>query len=200
MKLESLKFKSAGLFSVSLEGCPPVLLDDVSVYKLGLSEGMEIDCELFEKICTLSGQEGAKRAAARLLTAGMKTETELRQKLRQKGFEQDEIDYAVESFKTNGFIDDRQYAESYIKDALRFKKYSVRMIRQKLMLKGIDREIVAELTEGLDDSEQLYAIIESELRKNPDQKGLEKLKRRLYSKGFGLWDINRILGEFEYET
>ena len=200
MKLESLKFKSAGLFSLKLEGCPSMMLDDVSVYRLGLSEGMEIDGELFEKICILSGREGAKRAAARLLTAGMKTETELSQKLRLKGFEKADIDAALETFKENGFIDDRQYAESYIKDALRLKKYSVRMIRQKLALKGIDRETVSELTAELDDFEQLYALIESELRKNPDKKGIERLKRRLIGKGFGLWDINKVLGEFEYET
>lgn len=200
MKLEGLKFKAAGLFSVKLEGCPSMMLEDVSVYRMGLSEGMEIDEELFENICTLSGQEGAKRAAARLLTVGRKTETELRHKLKQKGFEQEHIDCAAEMFKKSGIIDDREYAESYIKDAVRLKKYSVRMIRQKLALKGIDREVVAELTSELDDSQQLYAIIESELKKSPDEKGLERLKRRLYSKGFGLWDINRILGEFEYET
>lgn len=200
MKLEKLKFKTAGLFSVTLEDCPPMLLDDVSVYKLGLTEGMEVNEELFEKIFRLSGQEGAKRAAARLLTAGRKSESELRQKLRQKGFDNADIDYAAQMFKTNGFLDDRDYAASYIKDAVRLKKYSVRMIRQKLALKGIDREIIAELTEGLDDSEQLYSLIESELRKCPDKKGLEKLKRRLCGKGFGLWDINKILGEFEYET
>ena len=191
MKLEGLKFKAAGLFSVKLEGCPSMMLEDVSVYRLGLSEGMEIDEELFENICTLSGQEGAKRAAARLLTVGRKTETELRHKLKQKGFEQEHIDCAAEMFKKSGIIDDREYAESYIKDAVRLKK---------LALKGIDREVVAELTSELDDSQQLYAIIESELKKSPDEKGLERLKRRLYSKGFGLWDINRILGEFEYET
>lgn len=200
MKLESLKFKSAGLFSVKLEDCPPMMLDDVSVYKLGLTAGMEIDEKLFEKICTLSGREGAKRAAARLLTAGMKTRTELEQKLRLKGFEKADIDCAVQLFKSSGFIDDRQYAESYIKDAISLKKYSVRMIRQKLTIKGIDRETIAELTADLNDFSQLYAIIESELRKTPDKKGIERLKRRLCGKGFGLWDINKVLGEFEYET
>ena len=200
MKLESLKFKSSGLFSVVIDGGPHIYLDDVSVYRLRLKEGMEISEELFEQIFTLSGQEGAKRAAARLLTAGRKSESELRQKLRLKGFESRHIDAAAEMFKKNGIIDDREYARSYVKDAVTLKKYSVRMIRQKLALKGIDRETVAELTAELDDFPQLYALIESELKKCPDQKGIERLKRRLGTKGFGLWDINKVLGEFEYET
>lgn len=200
MKLERLKFKSSGLFSVSLEDCPPMVLDDVSVYRLGLKEGMEVDGELFEKICTLSGQEGAKRAAARLLTAGRKTELEVRQKLRLKGFGQEDIDCAVAIFLKNGIINDREYAADYIKDAVRLKKYSIRQIGQKLALKGIDRETVAELTKGLTDDNQLYALIESELKRCPDKKGVERLKRRLCSKGFSLWDINRVLGEYDYET
>ena len=200
MKLEKLKFGASGLFSVVIDDNPPIYLDDMSVYKLGLKEGIEVSDALFEEICTLSGREGAKRAAARLLTAGRKTKADLCQKLRLKGFSQEDIDFAVDFYEKNGFLDDRDYAQCYVKDAVNLKKYSVRMIRQKLMLKGIDRELISELTAELDDFSQLYALIESELKKCPDKKGIEKLKRRLCTKGFGLWDINKVLGEFEYET
>lgn len=200
MKLKRLKFKSAGLFMVVIDDNPPLFLDDVSVYRLGLKEGMDVTEELFEKICTLSGQEGAKRAAARLLTAGKKSESELRQKLKMKGFAPEDIDSAVGLFKKSEMLSDRDYAQSYVKDAVNLKKYSVRMIRQKLTLKGIDGEIIRELTAELDDFAQLYALIESELNKCPDKKGIERLKRRLCGKGFSLWDINKVLGEFDYET
>lgn len=200
MKLFALKFKASGLFSVVIDDNPPLLLDDMSVYKLGLKEGMEVSEELFEKICIFSGREGAKRAAARILTAGRKSRADLSQKLRLKGFSRDDIDFAIDLFEKNGFIDDRGYAESFVKDAVNLKKYSVRMIRQKLMQKGIDRETISSITAELDDFGQLYALIETELAKSPDKKGLEKLKRRLCSKGFDLWDINKVLGEFEYET
>ena len=200
MKLLKLKFKSSGLFLLTIDDNSPIFLDDMSVYRLGLKEGMDISDELFEKICTISGREGAKRAAARILTAGRKSEAELRQKLRLKGFSAEDIDAATEMFVKNGILNDDDYAKSYIKDAINLKKYSVRMIRQKLALKGIDRETVQRLTAELDDFAQLYYLIESELKKCPDKKGIEKLKRRLLSKGFGLWDINKVLGEFEYEA
>ena len=185
---------------LTIDDNPPIFLDDMSVYRLGLKEGMDISDELFEKICTISGREGAKRAAARILTAGRKSEAELRQKLRLKGFSAEDIDAATEMFVKNGILNDDDYAKSYIKDAVNLKKYSVRMIRQRLALKGIDRETVQRLTAELDDFAQLYLLIESEFKKCPDKKGIEKLKRRLLSKGFGLWDINKVLGEFEYEA
>lgn len=200
MKLEKLKFKALGLFLVAIDDNPPLYLDDVSVYKLGLKEGMEVSDELFEKICTQSGREGAKRAAARFLTAGRKTKADLKSKLKMKGFAHEDIDFAIDLFEKSGMLDDRDYAECYVKDAVKLKKYSVRMIRQKLALKGIDWELISELTAELDDFSQLYALIESELKRCPDKKGIEKLKRRLCGKGFSLWDINKVLGEFEYET
>lgn len=200
MKLNRLKLKSGNMFSVTLEGCPPMILEDISVYRLGLKEGMEISEELFEEICTTSGREGAKYAATRLLAAGRKTKSELKQRLRQKGFSSEDIDSATETFVNIGIVDDRSYAEMFVKDAVNLKKYSVRQIKQKLALKGIDREIIGEVMLEIDDFTQLYAIIESELSKSPDNNGLEKLKRRLYSKGFSLWDINKVLGEYEYET
>lgn len=177
-----------------------MILDDVTVYRLGLSENMEVDEELFEKISTLSAQEGAKQAAGRMLAAGRKTESEIRQKLRQKGFDDESIRSAAELFKKGGILNDSDYAEAYIKDAVHLKKYSVRMIKQKLYQKGVDRETVEELTAELDDFAQLFALAESEMRKNPDENDLLKFKRRLFNKGFNLSDINKVLGEFENET
>ena len=200
MKLEKLKFRSGNIFSVRLEGCEPMILDDVSVYRLGLSENMEIDEELFEKIRTLSGREGAKQSAGRMLAAGRKTECEIWRKLRQKGFDDESIESAAELFKKGGILNDGEYAEAYIKDAVALKKYSVRMIKQKLYQKGIDREMVELLTAELDDYDQLYRLTESEMRKSPDETDLLRFKRRLCSKGFNLSDINEVLGEFENET
>ena len=200
MKVEGLKYKSGNLFWVTVSDHPPFILDDVSVYKLGLAEGKEVSQELFEEISRLAGQEGAKYAAARILSAGRKTEFEIKQRLRQKGFSSEDISSAAEMFKKSGIINDEQYAASYIKDAVNLKKYSIRQIKMKLMQKGIDKEIISMLTADIDDFPQLYKLVENEMAKNPDKKETERFKRRLSSKGFSLWDINKVIGEFENET
>ena len=199
MKIERLKFKSGNLFSVTVTDNPPFVLDDISVYKLGLAEGKEVSDELFEEIVKISGQEGAKYAAARMLTAGRKTELEIIQRLRQKGFTDENIKSATELFKKSGVLNDEQYAAAYIKDAVNLKKYSVRQIRMKLMQKGIDRQVISTLAAKLDDFPQLYKLVETQMSKNPDKKDMEKFKRRLCGKGFSLWDINKVVGEFENE-
>ena len=198
MKLESLKFRSGNLFYVTVSDNEGFYLEDISVYKLGLKEGMEISDELLAQMKEISAEEGAKRAAARLLSSGRKTVFELKQKLKQKGFDEESIDSAVDMFIKNGFLDDREYAHAYVKDAESFKKYSVRQIKQKLMQKGIDSAIINEVCADLEDTDQLRKLVEREMC--PDKKGIENLKRRLYSKGFSLGDIVRAIGEFENEA
>lgn len=200
MKLSELKFKSGNLFWINAEGEDGFYLEDISVYKLGLKEGMEISDELFAEMKEISMAEGAKRAAARILSSGRKTVFELRQKLKQKGFDGKSINLAVELFLKNGFLNDREYAAAYVKDAETFKKYSVRQIKQKLMQKGIPGEIISEVCADMEDTNSLYELVRREMEKCPDKKAIEKLKRRLYSKGFSPSDIIRAVGEFENET
>ena len=200
MKLESLKFRSGNLFYITVSGFDGFYLEDISVYRLGLKEGMEISEELFEKMKQISSEEGAKRVAARLLSSSRKTVFELKQKLRQKGFDGTSIDAAAEMFIKNGFLNDREFAASYVNDAVNFKKYSVRQIKQKLMQKGIAGDIINEACADLEDNNQLKRLVEKEMEKCPDKKGIEKLKRRLYSKGFSLGDIIKAVGEFENEA
>ena len=200
MKLETLKFKSGNLFWLTISGFDGFYLEDISVYRLGLKEGMEISEDLFDEMKQISAIEGAKRASARILSSGRKTVFELKQKLKQKGFNQESIDSAIEMFLKNKLLDDREYAVAYVKDAVTFKKYSVHQIKQKLAQKGIAGDIINEVTADMEDSDQLERLVRQEMEKGPDKKGIEKLKRRLYSKGFSLWDINRAVGEFENET
>lgn len=200
MRLEELKFKSGNVFLIKITDMEPIYLEDISVYRLSLKSGMEISDELLEEILYISSREGAKRSAARILSAGGKTESELKSKLNLKGFDEESVEEAVEFMKKNGFLNDLSYAKAYARDGVSLKKYSIRQIKLKLGQKGISSEIISEAVEGLNDEAQLYEILERELEKAPDKKGMEKIKRRLYSKGFSLWDINRVIGELENEA
>ena len=116
------------------------------------------------------------------------------------GVEAMEKEILIDAFKKSGVLNDEQYAAAYIKDAVNLKKYSVRQIRMKLMQKGIDRQVISTLTAKLDDFPQLYKLVETQMSKSPDKKYMEKFKRRLCGKGFSLWDINKVVGEFENES
>ncbi len=200
MKITGLKYRSGGLFAVVIEEKETFFLEDITVHGLGLKKDMELGEELYDEIKDISGKEGAKRSVARILATGQKSSFQIKQKLALKGFSKEHIDEAVAFFEEKGFIDDEKYAESYVKDAVTLKNHGAAQIKHELAKRGISADIISRATQELDDGDQLKNLIEKEMKKNPDKKGIEKLKRRLFSKGFGLWDINRALGEYENET
>ena len=53
------------------------------------------------------------------------------------------------------YIDDRRYAEAYVRDKYRFNKWGRMKIAQGLRMKGIDKETIATAMEAIDEAEYL---------------------------------------------
>lgn len=106
--------------------------------------------------------ERAYQKALFLLERRDHTEAELRQKLRDREFNQDTIDCVLSRLVTYGLIDDKRFTEHF----LRYygNNYSKRILSIKLMKKGIRAELF----------DSVYSEMMEELGKNPEQEALEK--------------------------
>ena len=71
-----------------------------------------------------------------------RTEKELRDKFREKGYDENDIEDEIEFLKNYGYINDRRYAEHFTHDAINIKKWGKMRIRTELLRKGVDRETV----------------------------------------------------------
>ena len=80
--------------------------------------------------------------ALRLIEFKDRTEKELREKLKEKNYDENSIDDEIEFLKNYGYIDDKRYAEHFVNDAINLKKWGKIRIRSELLRKGIDRDIV----------------------------------------------------------
>ena len=80
--------------------------------------------------------------ALRLIEFKDRTEKELREKLKEKNYDENSIDGEIEFLKNYGYIDDKRYAEHFVNDAINLKKWGKIRIRSELLRKGIDRDIV----------------------------------------------------------
>lgn len=80
--------------------------------------------------------------ALRLIEFRDRTKKELYDKLREKGYSENDIDDEIEFLKSYGYINDRRFAEHYTNDAINLKKWGKIRIRTELIRKGIDREII----------------------------------------------------------
>lgn len=80
--------------------------------------------------------------ALRLIEFRDRTEKELSDKLKEKGYSENDIDDEIEFLKSYGYINDKRFAEHFTHDAISIKKWGKIRIRTELIRKGIDREII----------------------------------------------------------
>ena len=160
---------------------------------------MELSRELLEDLRAEAERQAALRDAAKILGASAQTGAGLLQKLKQKGHPAAEAKQAVRQMEQKGFLNDKSYAQSYVNDALRLKKSGKTKILFELRKKGVSEEIIQEALEDTeeDQRENLRALVQKGLAAMPaaDRRQVDKLKRRLYAKGYGIHEIQSALAE-----
>ena len=148
----------------------------------------------------------ARRKAMRLLEHMDRTERGLRDKLRQAGFSQLAVDYALAYVESYGYIDDERYARTYI--AYRMNTKSRQKIIQELISKGVDKETAAAAWEEEaalnmpDEREILYRTIEKKYCPDTElnEKEMRRLQGYLIRRGFNYSDIKSALENMNIRT
>ena len=139
----------------------------------------------------------AKLKALSLLNYMDRTEIGLRQKLKEKAFDEKEIDEAVKYVKSYGYINDQSYAERYILNKQGSK--SRREIYASLMQKGISKENIELAMENCFEVDDELATIRRLCEKKHfvAQEATDVEKKRMYSyllrKGFRGEDVCKVL-------
>jgi regulatory protein len=107
-------------------------------------------------------------------------------------------DYAVEKLKDYKFLDDGDYAKSYVEYAA--KKKGSRLIRMELRGKGISEEEIDEAIDGIEEEDELTAVcalLEKYMKgKTADKATLAKAARYLTGKGFDYDVIKEALSSY----
>ncbi len=138
------------------------------------------------------------------LSATRKTEKQIRDFLAKKGYLQATCDYVLEKLRGYGFVNDNEYAESYVEYAA--AKKGVRLIRAEMRAKGLSDEEVDAALESLDEETQVQAasgLLQKYMRnKAVDKPTLQKAAKYLMGKGFAYETVKNALqafGEIEEE-
>lgn len=85
--------------------------------------------------------EKAKETALTFLLYGMHTEEQVRRKLLEKEFTQEETDEVIAYLAELRYIDDLEYAVSYIEYAVS-KRHGVRRIKDEMRKRGLRRDTI----------------------------------------------------------
>ncbi len=164
--------------------------------KLSLFEKEIVDDVKYQQIMKdILGKRATKRAM-HLLEQQERTEKQLRDKLKQNGYPERCIEQAMDYVKSYHYVDDYRYATVYIR--YHQEKESRQKLMQKLMMRGISRDIIQQALEEEFVTDECAQIREL-LRKrqfnpdNADEVTRRKMAQFLMRKGFKSRDIFRIM-------
>lgn len=123
----------------------------------------------------------AMEYALKLLAVRPRTMKELRQRLKRKGYQQDEVEETLQALKESKVLDEEEFAESFIKGKMR-KLYSRSWIKRELVRTGLpEDDVEALLDEFYDEKEVLSKLTERAKLVFNQLKDSERARRRIYA-------------------
>jgi len=126
----------------------------------------------------------ARDKAIRYIGISKKTEYEIKKKLKGLKVTSSVIDEEIEYLKELGFIDDTNYAKSYIRQCEKLLNYSVYEITNKLLQKGIKASIIEQEIDVLKETEYESKVVEKLIHGKLKSYDEMKQKNYLYRRGF----------------
>ena len=180
-----------------------VILYKGELSRFHIAEDQELSQESYEKIRTEVILKRAKLRAMHLLNDMWRTEAQLREKLTRNEYAADIVEAAISYVKSFGYINDYEYARSFIES--RKERKSRREIYMQLVGKGVSRELIDEAFEESYEREDSTEAIRRLLEKKhydwenttPEEK--KKIMAYLVRKGFGYDDIRKTMQIYECE-
>lgn len=162
---------------------------DIVFFKLDIGE--EISEKKFKYIYDEVVMIKAKNRAAKFLGASKKTEKAVYDKLIESGFDEDVCEKVIADLKKYGYVDDYDYALTYIGDRIRLNPRSAFAIKTELRQKGVKDSIINSALEeaGIDEIGDIKRLIEKktggvdDLDDRERKRLIDFLMRRGYSYG-----------------
>ncbi len=128
-----------------------------------------------------------------------RSEDYIRKYLQKKKYEASLIHRIIEYLQERNYINDREYAQWFIRSRVRNNPKSCRVLSHELKQKGVAQAIFEPLLEELDDQALAFAAVERKMEAWQKQYDREKWKKKLFSylsyRGFGFMEIRQVWDE-----
>ena len=196
MTVSQIIRQKGGRFKIVLDNGLSFPLYRQEMESYGLVEEAEIPEEVWQEICNEILTKRAKKRSLYLLQRQDRTSQELRSRLLRDGYPEDIAEEAVEAMEGYGYVNDRRYAEVYIR--YHQDKLSRIMLRRKLEEKGLERDLIEEaLEEEYEVDEEQLALALLKKRSYDPEKADAKERQKTYAflarKGFSSDVIRRVI-------
>jgi regulatory protein len=180
--------------------------EDVLI-KYRLFKGEEIEKEQYEAIVLEEERQKAYLNAVRLLSSRLRTEHEIKTRLKQKSFSEEIVQETVERLKTEGYLNDSMFADQLTRQRLHSQKKGRHFIKQELQQKGVSKERIQTAISQVDEETEFQMAYElaskkyrNELKTEDPLKTRRKIAGFLARRGYPGGVVTRVLRQLPIEA
>lgn len=179
--------------NISLDGRFAFSLEAEVVLQEGLQVGQELSSDRMEALVKSDCFHRCLNAAALYLSYRPRSESELRERLHRRGFD-DDIDAVIARLKEQGLVDDVSFAQFWRDNRESFSPRSQRLTSLELKRKGVSSDIIDRVVDTVNDEDSAYQSALSKARSlslSDYQSFYRRLGGFLRRRGFSYHVINR---------
>jgi regulatory protein len=189
--------KTAGRYSIFVDGKYAFSLGENGLLESKLAIGQELDETRLKELKQQSADDKVYGLALRYAAMRPRSEWEVRSYLQRKKASPALADKILNKLRKFEFINDENFAKTWIENRRRLKPSSQRKLQQELLAKHIDEETIHRVLaeEGAEEQAALKSLIAKKRARYPDT---QKLMQYLARQGFRYDDIKSALEENDY--
>ncbi len=182
--------------NVSLDGRFAFSLEAEVAIKEGLQVEQELSASQIEALAKFDHFHRCLNTAAHYLSYRPRSEFELRERLHQRGFDDDSVAAVLAKLKEQGLVDDLAFAQFWTANRESFSPRSQQLTKLELRRKGVAGNIIDQIADAIDDEDSAYRAALSKARSLPladYQSFRRRLGGYLKRRGFGYGVINHTI-------
>jgi len=134
--------------------------------------------------------------ALRYLRYRLRSRKEIHAQLFKKGYSEEEIEEVIGKLENQNLLNDRVFAKFYISDGLSVYYKGPFRLKQELLKLGVSEELIDDLMDKELENCDLKEIAKKAAG-NTEQADPDKIRRKLYRKGFSSAIIDEVIGEIK---
>lgn len=200
-KIERQK-KNKSRWSIFLDGEFVFGVSEDTIIKFGLRTNDELNDEEEKEIRDYDEFTYGKKAALDFLSYRQRSVKEIKDKLKKKLLSSSSVEKVITHLEKVGLIDDLAFAVEFVNAKLRMKPKGKRVLDQKLMEKGISKEVrekvLTDTFEHIDENELALQNFNKYFPRVKNKERMEQKKKifeHLVRKGFDFDTVNQVIRE-----
>lgn len=196
MKVTDIKqqVKRAGRYSIFIDGRFSFGLGESALMNSGLRIGKELTASEFDELKATARDDKAYNQALGLISRRPRSEWEIRDYCKRKGYEPEMIDQLVARLQSGKWLNDLDFAQRWVANRRLLKSTSKRRLQQELKAKRVADDVIRQVLEE-DETDDRKVLVELVARKRKQTRYQEdqKLMAYLMRQGYNYGDVKDAL-------